>query len=402
MSKTWKKYSLLDILNQDLKKEDRGWFWLIFIIIFPLYLTYFFSQIPLVFIQIVVLIFSFTKTNLFALILIAIIQFFLYSIVNNSRNLFESKEFINYTKELSSNNIGVEEYNLLSLFNQKQIDFLTIFRTFNDGNTPLGSVFRLIPPKGLEVGQLKGFTLPFVNYFKKANRKTKDEITTKSCLFVRSHPSELTLTEKFLLYHEVGHLSKHAHNIHFLPIYNHASSLILIFIAIFLYEFNSWWQVFLFIPAFLFLFGQPRPDYREDKEEKLCDAFSIELLQRENGINFEKLFRVLRFILPPERLSNIQEYYESNKSETGNTLYDYVESSGKNSFEIFVVILMIFALKDVSLESFIVLYILIGILFILFIRSWKNMKEGAKDLTTALDYLNESNRNKINEYLKQR
>ncbi len=255
------------------------------------WISFFYTLLPLVYIQFLILLFNLSCTNFICLILIILLEFLINGTSNNKILIKELNEFNNYIIQLEDKNIKAEEVDLFKLFNIKQINYLLGSDILSNKNI---KIFRLIPPKGLEIGQFKGFTLDTVYQIIEKQEKACPHI------FIREYINDLTIIQKFFVFHEIGHSNKRSlYFNHTISDYHIQNGLYLVFLAMFIYCFDSIMSVILFLPCLIYLFWQFKTSYlNEYNEEVFCDAFAFELLSKDTGFDFSKLYARLKIVLP--------------------------------------------------------------------------------------------------------
>ncbi len=198
-------------------------------------------------------------------------------------------------------------------------------KTISKLDLEFGRIYRIVPPFGKEIGQLKGFTIPRIMYVDEEENYFRIQHTNKSCLFIRSSVVSQTLTERFLLFHELGHSTKPALDIHLrssLLISN--GVLIASFVIINFYNLNTW-SLMSCLPLLYFLVVEPINNKYEFLEELYSDLFAVEMMKRSNfsSSEFERLIKSLKLILSEKRCQMILDHYQKYKNSNIGSVHLY-------------------------------------------------------------------------------
>jgi hypothetical protein len=273
------------------------------------------------------------------------------------------KEIISFLREDISRYFRVTRFPLEAYIDAKVLPSLRATRILSMVNTQsMGDVFVLEPKsENMEFPQRKGFVIPFTYKVKPASRLI--ELEPMSATFVRDLPEDLTLTGKFQILHEVGHMTNYAWKIQLRP-YEAISNIIAVLFFSLVVEnwtpqpFMLWMSPYLFFLVWITLSGSRNAL----KDEHVADMFAIKRIPLNQS---ERLQNLLSLVLPEERMKKIRTYREwiaSGRVPNENSIV--FEGQRARSLVTVFLIIGVFQLSPVTSSALIQLVVGLGLYYL--------------------------------------
>jgi len=277
---------------------------LLLLLIFPLSIIGYLSTNPIAGIYCLFLI---TNPSLksFTLFLIAVfIEIQISLNVKYIQVYRESKELDAYLMDLMRAEIKLMQYIKTSWLNSKQKSLYNYFFGAYFEEQALGKMYVLVPPSGLYVSQFKGFTIP--DFLRNTFDASEDRIY--SMIFTPFRLDRATDLQKFLLYHELGHLTQFAIDLH-KRIAKHFYAYLILFVLLLTFMIQEFgvWLIFL-IPLAILGLKIGRKNTIEENEETICDKIGLLIYREGDHSNIVQLFQSLRRLISQKRCSSLIEF----------------------------------------------------------------------------------------------
>ena len=299
-----------------------------------LYILYAHSVIPLISASLIFFIAAPSLNLFFFLFFVLVFAYIAFGIAHDICNAKEMYQLIHFIDEINDKEIKVLERKFPPILNAEQKELL--FHKWVTLEESGFKLYQLVPPNGVEVGQIKGFT---ISYLPDKNNKnlnpskffsSRNDPVMKSCIFIRFDPDDFTVTQKFLFFHELGHLSFIVQGFaHVIPNHNFIKFFLFLTLVIFVFRFDHWAQVLFLSPLCLLVVGQPPPKVREKDEEMHCDLLAVEFFRKDANLKNElpRVKRALKLLLPDERVSNINRYERLLKKNANKVKEEYTDAN---------------------------------------------------------------------------
>lgn len=306
----------------------------------------FFMRLPLFFVGLIILINERTINSLYVFLILLIIELLNRYTAKQISSNNEAFGLSNYLNELDSNNIKFQKVSEDKVFSKEQLEFISLYRT--DNSHTFGYIFELITPENVVYSQNKGFTIPNIM---KNNYKT----ITYSCAFLRKKHDKLEQIDKFILFHEIGHLIDFASKQRNIKLSSQLSILSIILLFIFNLSLHPFFYLFLVLLVYLFF---SKTEKIEDREELFCDIFALKLLELESDFDKKKFIKQTKLVLPIERQDNFAKFI-ANETMTDLSSIPLLKN---NKLDILVTIILTYTLLNAKLSfNFVLLFPLIAV-----------------------------------------